>query len=286
MSAPAAGAGGPSQRELLRARGIRPQKRRGQNFLVDGNMARAIAADVLALGDHVLELGAGAGALTLPLLEAGARVTAVEVDRKLCALLDEELGGRPGFVLVEGDIARLDWADLARRAGPRPVLAGNLPYVLTSEVLFALAGLRAETAGAVFMVQKEVAARLTAEPGGKEYGVLAVLLGSLYTVSLLRTVPAAVFWPQPEVVSAVVRLTPRPEPWPEEEFMRFKEVVKTLFNVRRKKLGRILRLRWGLDEAAAAAALAAAGLDPADRPEQAPREALRRLAALLPEAAS
>jgi len=268
---------GRSQLELLKDHGIKPTRKRGQNFLVDGNLARAIAADVTALSGDVLELGAGGGALTRPLLESGARVRAVEVDRGLCAVLREEFGADPAFALVEADLAKLDWGAELHRAGTRPVLAGNLPYVLTSAVLFALADHREQAAGGVFMVQKEVADRLVAAPGGKEYGVLSVVLGSLFDVELVRTVPRTVFWPRPDVTSAVVRLAPNAEAWNAAELADFKDVVKTLFQQRRKQLHRILRSRLG-DADAAAAALAAADLDPAARPEQIPRDRLRLLA--------
>lgn len=270
-----------SQLELLRRHGIRPTKKRGQNFLVDGNLARAIAADVLELGTDVLELGAGGGALTRPLLEAGARVRAVEVDRGLCAVLREEFAASGGFALMETDLARLDWAAELEKAGPRPVMAGNLPYVLTSEVLFALADHRERIAGGVFMVQREVAQRLAAEPGGREYGVLAVVLGSLFRVELVRTVPPTVFWPRPDVTSAVVRLSPREagreESWDDREFTAFKDVVKTLFQQRRKQLARILRSRLG-DAETVGEVLKAAGVAPTARPEQVTRADLRTLA--------
>ena len=270
----------PSQTALLKAHGIRPVKRRGQNFLVDGNLARAIALDTLALGDHVLELGAGGGALTTPLLDGGAVVTAVEVDRHLCALLRAEHGRTPGFRLVEGDLARLDWAAEVAAAGPRPVVAGNLPYVLTSTVLFALAELHDRVAGGVFMVQKEVAERMIAAPGGRDYGVLAVVLGAVFAPEIVRTVPATVFWPQPEVASAVVRLVPR-APWSADELAAFTAVVKTLFGQRRKKLATQLRKHYELDAAGVLRVAAQAGVDPELRPEQLDPAGWRRLAAVL-----
>ncbi len=273
----------PSQQELLRAHGVKPTKKRGQNFLVDGNLARAIAADVLELGTDVLELGCGGGALTRPLLDAGARVTGVEVDRGLCALLRQELAEEERFELLEDDIARLDWAAALARAGERPVMAGNLPYVLTSEVLFALADHRERTAGGVFMVQREVAQRITAEPGGKEYGVLSVVLGSLFETELVRQVPASVFWPRPDVQSAIVRLRPLAEKWEREEFLAFKDVIKSLFNQRRKQITRSLRGRLGGDAEAAADVLERAGVAPSDRPEQVDRERLRIVARLVAE---
>jgi 16S rRNA (adenine1518-N6/adenine1519-N6)-dimethyltransferase len=271
-----------SQLAMLRRHGIKPVKRRGQNFLVDGNLARAIAADAAALGPVVLELGAGGGALTVHLLERCERVTALEVDRNLCGLLQAEYGDRAGFALREADLARLDWDETLAAAGPRPVVAGNLPYVLTSKVLFALAEHQATVAGAVVMVQKEVADRLAATPGGREFGVLAVVLGSLFEVDLVRNVPATVFWPQPDVASAVVRLVPR-GPWPAAEYAAFLDTVKTLFQQRRKQLGSALRRQYRLDESAVQDLATAAGFNPDDRPEQVDQQTWRRLARALGE---
>lgn len=269
-----------SQQALLRKYGIRPVKRRGQNFLVDGNLARSIARDVLAVSGRVLELGAGGGALTVPLLAEGARVVCVEVDRKLCALLEAEHGGLDRFDLIEADLAKLDWEAAVAAAGPRPVIAGNLPYVLTSKVLFAAADLRTRISGAVFMVQKEVAERLVAAPGGKDYGILAVVLGSIFTIEVVRTVPPSVFWPKPEVESAVVRLVPG-EAWTQAEFENFQTTVRTVFGQRRKKLRTILRSRFELTDDRAEALAAAAGVEPDRRPEQVDPAAYRRLAAAM-----
>ncbi len=266
-----------SQLALLRRHGVKPVKRRGQNFLLDGNLARAIAADVAAMGDRVLELGAGAGALTRPLLDLGLQVTAVEVDRNLAAILREELGDRPSLRLLEADLARLDWADTIAGAGPRPVIAGNLPYVLTSVVLFALAEQRDTHRGAVLMMQREVAARLAATPGSRDYGVAAVVMRSLFEVEVLRIVPPTVFWPQPEVDSAVVRLSAGP-PWTEAEYRPFVATVKALFGHRRKQLGAILRRVYDLTAAEADGVAAAVGCAPTDRPEQLDLGAWRRLA--------
>ncbi len=269
-----------SQLALLRRHGIRPVKRRGQNFLVDGNLARAIAHDVVALSSHVLELGAGAGALTSHLLDAAERVVCVEVDRKLCAVLAAEFGERPQFILQEDDLARLDWDAAVARTGERPVIAGNLPYVLTSKVLFALADQREMVAGGVFMVQREVADRLLAGVGTRDHGILSVVMGSLFDVELVRPVPAAVFWPQPEVASAVVRLTPG-DRWPDAEYLPFLATVKTLFQQRRKQIGTAMRRQLGLDEATLVAVTDATGIEPTARPEQVPAGDWRRLASVL-----
>jgi len=270
-----------TQQELLRDYGIRPVKKRGQNFLVDGNLARAIAADTLSLGDEILELGAGGGALTIHLLASAKRVVCVEVDRNLCALLQGEFGDQAAFELQEDDLARLDWAGTIARTGQRPVIAGNLPYVLTSKVLFALADHRRHIAGGVFMVQKEVAERLVAPCGGRDYGILSVVMGSLFAIRLVRTVPASVFWPRPEVESAVVKLEPTAQ-WDDAEYAHFVAVVKALFGQRRKKLLGLLRHQLGLDVETARDVVARAGVDPDARPEQVPAEKMRDLAACVP----
>jgi 16S rRNA (adenine1518-N6/adenine1519-N6)-dimethyltransferase len=276
-----ADAAGRSQRELLRAYGIRPVKRRGQNFLVDGNLARAIAQDCLAPGAPVLELGAGGGALTVHLLDGGARVTAVEVDRGLCALLRAEFGARNGFCLVEGDLSDLDWSATLAAAGPRPLVAGNLPYVLTSTVLFAVAERHAEVAGGLFMVQKEVADRLAAGPGGRDYGVLSVVLGAVFSVRSVRTVPPNVFWPRPEVMSAIVELVPAAT-WEPAVFARFVATVKALFAYRRKTLATCLRKIHAIAPETLADIFSEADVEPGDRPEQLTPAEFRRLALALP----
>jgi len=269
-----------SQLALLRRHGIKPVKRRGQNFLVDGNLARAIAQDVAALGQHVLELGAGGGALTVHLLELCRQVTCVEVDRNLCAVLAAEYGERSGFALREDDLARIDWQATVDAAGSNPVIAGNLPYVLTSKVLFAVADLRDQVAGGVFMVQREVADRLVAVPGTRDYGILAVVMGSLFDIEMTRTVPKSVFWPQPDVMSAVVRLVPRGG-WSEAEYRPFLRTVKTLFQQRRKQLRSSLKGLLKLDDAAVDSVAETVGLDPSSRAEQVDAACWRRLAAEL-----
>ncbi len=274
-----------SQRTILRDYDIRPVKRRGQNFLVDGNLARSIAHDTLELGPRVLELGAGAGALTTHLLPTAEMVVCVEVDRNLCALLIGEHGELPNFRLIEADLAKLDWQATVAGVGGKPVIAGNLPYVLTSKVLFALAELRAVTSGAVFMVQKEVAERMIATPGGKDFGILAVVLGSVFDIKLVRTVPASVFWPKPDVASAIVRLVPRvlgdEKSWDDEEFAIFTATVKTLFGQRRKKLRNQLRHHYNLGTDEVDALAERLGIDIERRPEQCSGADFRSLAAAL-----
>lgn len=266
-----------NQQSLLRRYGIKPVKRRGQNFLVDTNLARAIAQDSLDLGNEILELGAGGGALTVHLLAKAQKVVCVEVDRNLCALLQEEFGDNPAFELAEGDLAKLDWTATLDKAGKKPVMSGNLPYVLTSKVLFALADHRNRVAGGVFMVQKEVAERLVATCGGRDYGILAVVMGSLFDIKAVRKVPSAVFWPRPEVESAVVRLVPKAT-WPETEYLNFVATVKILFGQRRKKMRTQLRTHYNLSAADIDQIAVRVNLDADLRPEQVSAEVLRALA--------
>lgn len=270
-----------SQQSLLRSYGIRPVKRRGQNFLIDTNLARAIGQDCLDLGSDILELGAGGGALTIHLLEEAKRVVCVEVDRHLCGLLQSEFGALPNFELREADLAKLDWAEILSATGERPVVAGNLPYVLTSKVLFALADYRQVISGAVFMVQKEVAERMIADCGGKDYGILAVVLGSIFDIQIIRLVPSAVFWPKPDVESAVVQLVPKGS-WSGAEYRQFLVVVKLLFQQRRKKLRTQLRSHFKLDPQSIEALALEGDIDVEKRPEHLEAEAWRRMAKLLP----
>ncbi len=270
-----------SQQSLLRFYGIRPVKRRGQNFLIDTNLARAIAQDSLALGGSILELGAGGGALTIHLLEDADRVLCVEVDRHLCGLLVSEFGELPNFKLLEADLAKLDWAKVLADTGERPVVAGNLPYVLTSKVLFALADHRQVISGAVFMVQKEVAERMIASCGSRDYGILAVVLGSIFHIQIVRTVPSSVFWPRPDVESAVVRLVPKGS-WSDQEFNHFLAVVKVLFQQRRKKLKTQLRSHFKLDPQSMEALVGQGGIDVEKRPEHLEAADWRIMARLLP----
>ena len=269
-----------SQHSLLRRYGIRPVKRRGQNFLVDGNLARAIALETLKVSDRVLELGAGAGALTVHLLAGASRVVCVEVDRHLCELLRAEFGSQDQFHLIEGDLAKMDWAAAMASTGEHPVIAGNLPYVLTSTVLFALADLRKDISGGVFMVQKEVAERLTATPGGRDYGILAVVLGSVFDVKIIRIVAPSVFWPRPEVESAIIRLVPNRR-WAQADFDNFASVVKTLFGQRRKKLRTQLRVHFDLKDKTVDELSAKIGIDADRRPEQIDPAGFQRLAEAL-----
>jgi 16S rRNA (adenine1518-N6/adenine1519-N6)-dimethyltransferase len=244
------------------------RKRFGQHFLTDpGILSRIAAALGIAPGDTVVEIGPGRGALTHELLERvgrGGRVVAIEVDRDLSAALRLRYATRPELTMVQGDVLE---TDLHAHVAPPFLLAGNIPYNITTPIIFkALDAPRA--ARMVFLVQREVADRLAAVPGSRDYGALSANVQAVATVEVLFRVAAGAFSPPPRVESAVVRITPVAAPVvaPHEE-APFRTLVQSLFSFRRKQMARALREARGLDATAAAAALARAAIRPADRPE-------------------
>ncbi|MFI5242475.1 MAG: 16S rRNA (adenine(1518)-N(6)/adenine(1519)-N(6))-dimethyltransferase RsmA, partial [Gemmatimonadales bacterium] len=185
------------------------RKSLGQHFLTDPRiLARIADAVALAPDETVVEIGPGRGSLTDALLARAARVVAVEVDRKLAELLREKYASEPRITIVEADVLEVNLGELA--GGPY-ALAGNVPYYITTPILFqALRPPRASRS--VFLVQREVAARMAAPPGADDYGALSVNIQALADVELLFRIPSGAFNPPPRVDSAVVRVTPRAAP--------------------------------------------------------------------------
>lgn len=224
---------------MLRQRGLRPKHSWGQNFLGDeGALARIAEAVEIVPGETVVELGPGLGHLTRHLLSAGAHVVAIERDRDMVAVLEEL--SEPKLTVVAANAADVRFAEVAKSS---PVaVVGNLPYHLTSPILFEVLDQRTTISRAVFTLQKEVVVRLAASPGGRDYGLLSVLLGLYFEVEELFTLPARLFTPPPRVDSAVVRLrtlaTPRAVVTSDE---RFRRVVKAGFSMRRKTLFNALK---------------------------------------------
>lgn len=243
----------------------RPRKRFGQHFLSDRHALQRIA-DALQLAgtETVLEIGPGRGALTDLLLERAQRLICIEVDRDLSALLRQRYAAHTNVEIIDADVLTLDLAALAR--GPY-VLAGNVPYNITTPIIFhALQTPRPDRA--VYLIQREVAERLAASPGSKAYGALTVNVQTVATVELLGGVSAGAFYPKPKVESAIVRLTPRGMPLitPDEE-ADFRPFVIGLFGQRRRQLARAIRTVARLDAAGAQEIIALAGLDPSSRAE-------------------
>ncbi len=231
---------GRDPRTLLREAGLRPKKGFGQNFLVSDSIARAIACACVPDDEigraRVVEIGAGTGALTLLLAERAAEVTAIERDRDLVPILARALEGTRAHVL-EGDAQTVDLTALFGVADPDAprVLCGNLPYAITGPLLRRAVEHAAGLERVVFMVQDEVAQRLTANPGTKQWGGLTVFVRAAFDARrILRASPGA-FHPPPEVTSAVVQLVPANPPRAKET-ERFRTLVKRAFEARRKTL--------------------------------------------------
>jgi len=243
----------------------KPRKWLGQHFLTDPRILGRIA-DVLDItkSDTVVEIGPGRGALTEQLLARAKRVVAIEIDRDLAKLLREKYAGDERVTIVESDV--LD-VNLGEAAGGPYLVAGNVPYNITTPILFhALEFPRAERA--VYLVQREVAERVIAEPASENYGALSVNLQALASAELSFRVSAGAFTPPPKVESAVMRIVPRADPLVSAaEEAPYRAMVVGAFGFRRKQMQRVIRELWGLGAEEAAAILARAGIDPAARPE-------------------
>jgi len=240
----------------------RAKRRLGQHFLTDPRLLGRIA-DALGAGpgDTVLEIGPGPGGLTSALAERAGRLLAIEKDRDLVPALRARF---PEATIIEGDALTADWAALA---GPGFLVAGNIPYNITSPLIDkALDPPR--PARVVFLVQREVADRVIARAGELAYGALSVGVQSVAVAERLFTVPAGAFHPRPKVDSAVLRMTPLAAPLvdPASQWS-FRRMVVGLFGFRRKQLARGLRELTGWEPARVAAALARAGIPATSRPE-------------------
>ena len=256
------------------------KKHLGQNFLHEkGVIAKIVQAIDPKPGDVVVEIGPGQGALTFPLLQRHGALTAIEFDRDLHAPLQAAARAHGTLRLVEGDVLGVDFSALAAELAPadgRIRLVGNLPYNLSSPILFHAL----DHAGAIrdmhFMLQKEVVERMAAGPGSKVYGRLSVMLQAYCAVTPLFTVPPGAFRPAPKVDSAVVRLVPKPVDRIEvADRAVFAHVVRAAFGQRRKTL------RNALQGVADAAEIEAAGLRADARAEQVEVAGFIRLANLL-----
>jgi 16S rRNA (adenine1518-N6/adenine1519-N6)-dimethyltransferase len=240
-------------------------KKFGQHFLTDEKILTAIV-DALAptSADTVVEIGPGRGSLTDILAERSGRLVAVEIDRALSEQLRERYKDRPNIQIVEGDFLE---ADLHAEAGEDFLLIGNVPYNITTPIVF-----RALEAPiprrSVFLVQREVAERMAAREDTESYGALSVNVAVVANVEQVFTVPASAFRPPPKVESAVVRLTPRVKPLVDvESLAAFRAFVQAAFGLRRKQMQRVLRTARGLPADSVAELLARAEIDPTARPE-------------------
>jgi len=241
---------------------IRARKRFGQHFLHDpAVIQRIIAAVAPRPGEALVEIGPGPGALTRPLLAAAGALDVIEIDRDLAAALHAELGSRPGFVLHAGDALEFDWRALQRARGLRLRLVGNLPYNISTPLLFRLLEARDAVHDMHFMLQKEVVDRIVAAPGSGAYGRLGVMLAPFLEATRLFDIGPGAFRPPPRVHSSIVRLRVRARAPAWAECPAYARVVAAAFAQRRKTLRNALR---GLVDAAG---FAATGIDPQARAE-------------------
>jgi 16S rRNA (adenine1518-N6/adenine1519-N6)-dimethyltransferase len=257
---------------------MRAKKRYGQHFLQGAWADKVVEAIAPRADQRFLEIGPGPGALTLRLAPRVAHLTAVEVDPEMVALLRRQLPAN--VTLVEADFLE---ADIPALLGDGTVrVAGNLPYNVSSPILFRLLDLhrrQARVEDATLMLQREVADRIVAPPGGKDFGVLSVFVQLHADVRKVLALPPGAFRPAPKVHSSVIRLAFRPPAVAIADEAAFEAMVRSMFTQRRKTLANALKPYAESRGRTAAGALAAAAIDPVRRPETLQLEELARLAA-------
>jgi 16S rRNA (adenine1518-N6/adenine1519-N6)-dimethyltransferase len=256
---------------LLKIHDLRPQKQRGQNFLVEPATAQMIVDRAhVQPEDIVVEIGPGLGALTLPLARAAQAIIAIEKDRNLAKILGEELhtAGIDNVQVIAADVLQVDLAALARDAGRPLTVFGNLPYNISSQIVIQLIHARRVVPRAVLMFQKELAARLRAAPGGKEYGRITAMLQYCAAIRSLAVLTAKRFFPAPRVDSEVLEICFHPATsYPPHDEDRLFRLIAAAFGQRRKTLKNALSSGLQIRPATAGQALVQAGIDPARRAE-------------------
>jgi len=261
-----------SPQTLLKAWELRPKKRLGQSFLSDPSTAAKITDRArLSPQDVILEIGAGLGALTIPLAQTVKKIYAVEKDQQLIDLLKTELLSHKisNCEIIAGDILQIDLRRFTATADHKITVVGNLPYNISSQVLIKLIQSRHDFNRAIFMFQKELAQRIAARPGGKAYGRITAMLRYCAEIKTLLNVKASAFYPQPKVDSTVieVKFKPTTDYGSHDETMLF-AVIKAAFGNRRKTLKNALAASGlPIDSQIALKALSAAGIDHSRRAE-------------------
>jgi len=269
-----------SIRSELREYGLSPRKRLGQHFLTDPNILnKVIRTAVVGKKDVVLEIGPGLGDMTLALSREAKKVIAVEIDPKLVAILKEKMKEHHNVEVVKSDILRVDFKHFLNKEG-RPVkVVANLPYQISTPLLFRFVESKEAFSTFTLMLQKEVAERMVAPPGRKEYGPLSIFVQLSLDISIRFFIKPSAFFPPPKVASAVVQMAWREKPMiqaNEEEW--FRRVVKACFGYRRKTLINALRhSELSLDDSVGSR-IEEIGIDPGRRPETLTIEEFAKLA--------
>lgn len=268
-------------KNLMRRHDLRPRKGLGQNFLTDHEVLAEIAEAAGAQGEGIIEIGPGLGALTAELAKRVKKVVAIEVDSGLLSVLAETLTEFENVKIINADVLKTNLNELIKEnfEGMPVSVAANLPYYITTPILALLLENSLPLKNIVVMVQREVAERILAKPGGKTYGALTVFISYFADAKLIASVPAAAFVPVPKVDSAVIKLSVLPSPSVDAERKMFFAVVKAAFSQRRKILLNSLvnsNIFGGREEVAAA--IEKAGLPHTIRPECLTTQDFARLA--------
>jgi len=258
---------------VLEEIGVSPSRSLGQNFMTDANLVDFIArTSGVGEGDLVVEVGPGLGVLTRKLLESGAEVAAVELDKRVFDYLSKEIR-HPKFHLVQGDACRIDLTELT---SDRPwKCVANLPYSISTPFAARLAESHHPPESALLLLQKETADRFAAKPRTKDYGSVSVLLQTAFKVEIVRKVSPKVFHPQPKVDSALTRFALKSERPDAAEMKRLSKVLRTAFSQRRKKMVKALSRAYGAD---APRAMESLEINPNARAEELSPEMFQRLA--------
>ena len=274
----------PDARILLDKYNLRAKKQFGQNFLISERALRAIAdATVSSDEDWIVEIGAGLGTLTAQLTErvTAGKVIALEMDPDMVTVLKAELGTVDNLEIEQIDAMRYDLHMVAKWRGEPIIVCGNLPYHIASQLMFRVIDARADVRHCVVMIQKEMADRIVAKPGTKEYGAIGVMLRTYADISTVIKVPAGSFLPPPKIDSTVIKLVPLAQPrTPIANDKHYSNVVHAAFGQRRKTLRNALKSLWADQEVDAA--LVAAAIDGMRRGETLDIPEFGALAASLP----
>lgn len=259
-------------REILSHYSIKPQKKLGQSFLVDEESIRRIAGAANAgENDIIIEIGSGIGVLTQYLAQNAAKVIAVEFDHQLISVLRDRLNEHKNIQIHQGNILKFDFREVAAKENRKIKVVGNIPYNISSPLLFYLLSFRDVIDSFVMMMQKEFVERLAASPGSKAYGVPSVILQMFAEVETVMTIPAAYFHPRPKVESSVIRGRFLEKPVVElKDEALFVKLVRDSFAQRRKMLMNNLKnskIMENVSEDCLRKILNSAGIDPARRGE-------------------
>lgn len=263
--------------------GLSPKKRLGQHFLVDRNLLkRVVRTAQVEKEDVVLEVGPGLGEMTLALASIAKKVIAIEIDPRLVEILKEKMAARPNVEVIKKDILKVDFSHYFHDEGQPIKVVANLPYQISTPLLFRFIELRKAISTLTLMLQKEVAERIVAPSGGKEYGPLSIFVQLVSDVSIRFFIKPSAFFPPPKVESAVIHMVwkerpiiePRDEAW-------FKKVVKGCFSYRRKTLINALKYSGLSLPEEAERRMVRIGIDPRRRPETLTIQEFVRLAEIL-----